>query len=158
MIGLLSGSGYRSRDLIRLTLCEKCAHTLECVGTALKLEASYKPLLFFVLRGCLIPNLDDTFYFILTKDFELSQEYYDQMIIYQAVGILLFSIFYFCVLQKYQISKIIALQLLIELTVTGLAYDGFVRTGWQPSVSIAIVAGKASFMGLAMLPMLVELT
>ena len=66
-----------------------------------------------------------------------------------------FSIFYFCVLQKYQISKIIALQLLIELIVTGMAYNGFEHTG---SVSIAIIAGKASFMGLAMLPMLVELT
>ena len=76
-VGLLDGGGYRSRVFIQLTLCEKCAHTFECIGTALKLEASYKPLLFFILRGCLIPNLDDTFYFVLIQEYEKTQEYYD---------------------------------------------------------------------------------
>ena len=50
------------------------------------------------------------------------------------------------------------MQLMVELAVTGLAYDGLVRSDWESAISIAIVGGKASFMSLAMLPMLVELT
>ena len=45
------------------------------------MDAVYKTLLFFILRGCLVPNLDDSTYYILINEFGLEQVSYDQLII-----------------------------------------------------------------------------
>ena len=62
--------------------------------------AVYKPLLFFLVRGCLVPNLDDSTYYILINDFSLEQELYDQLIIGQSAFILLGAIFWYSFMQK----------------------------------------------------------
>lgn len=93
-------SESRLRIFIQPTLCEKCAHTFECIWTSLKLEPVYKSLLFFILRGCLVPNLDDSMYFILVQEYRRSQEHYDILIIAQSVGIFLTAIFYYIFLRK----------------------------------------------------------
>lgn len=45
-----------------------------------------------------MPNLDDSMYYIIVKDFEKTQEFYDMLIMYQSVFILFSAGFYFAFL------------------------------------------------------------
>jgi hypothetical protein len=122
------------------------------------MDAVYKTLLFFIVRGCLVPNLDDSTYYILINEFGLEQVSYDQLIIGQSAFILLGTIFWYSFMQKMPLNQVIAIQCGIELVISILMYDSLSRTQWVPALCIALVVGKGSFFAFAMLPTLVELT
>lgn len=70
-----------SRMLVNPTLYERFAHTKEMILKCLQLEPVHQVLLYFLARGCLMPNLDDPMYFYLINSLEARQEYYDLLII-----------------------------------------------------------------------------
>lgn len=43
-------------------------------------------VIFFIIRGCLIPNLDNIHYYFLTEELEFSQDDYDMLNLCQSVG------------------------------------------------------------------------
>ena len=63
--------------------CANCMATFTIIWRVLKIPAVYKTLLFFLVRGLVVPNLDDNQYYYAMKVSKIKQSEYDMLILAQ---------------------------------------------------------------------------
>jgi hypothetical protein len=69
--------------------------------SVLKEKTVYYSLLYFIIRGSIVPSLDNAQYYFMLEECKISQSTYDLLSIGQSIGIILGTLFYLNFLTKY---------------------------------------------------------
>ena len=89
-------------------------------------------VLFFLIRGCLIPNLDHIHYFFLTEQCGLTHDEYDMLYMSQSIGAIVGMQLFATYLTKVQTWKLIKISLWVQVIQTILMYVNLMR--WNINV------------------------
>ena len=85
---------------------------IKMIWAALKNKEIYCPLIFFIITGLIIPNLEDVHYYFLLDTCGLSKAQYDVLNMGQSVGILLGTTMFIVFFRETEVWKLILASLL----------------------------------------------
>jgi hypothetical protein len=123
----------------------------------------YCPLLFFVITGLVVPNLEDVLYYFLLDTCKLSKEQYDILNMMQSVGIVLGTAMFIAFFKETEVWKLITFSFIAQIIEAILQYANVQRwnLAWNiPDFHFNIglfMVGRATMISFSVLPMTVML-
>ena len=123
----------------------------------------YMTIIFFVVRGLLIPCFDSTQYYFLTEKCGITKDQYDFLSIGQSIGQLVGTIIFMNFLTRYQAWKLIAFSVIFEICHSWVLYANVMRwtvawglSDWSVNF-VLMLFNKSIFTCLAVLPMTIKM-
>jgi hypothetical protein len=109
---LIERSQQENQSDERRSKCDDFLLNCKLISRALKHKEIYRPMIFFIITGILIPNLEDALYYFLLDTCGLSKEQYSFLNISQSIGIILGTSLYIGFFRTSQVWVLISISML----------------------------------------------
>lgn len=107
--------------------CSRLALNFKLIWRAAKNQPIYATIIFFLVRGLLVPTFDNIQAYFLLNKAGITNDEYDFLSIGQSIGTLVGTIIYMTCLTRYQAWKLVGLSVFFQLVHTWLLYANVMR-------------------------------
>lgn len=123
----------------------------------------YMTIIYFILRGLIVPTYDSIQYYFLMQETQITKDQYDFLSVGQSIGVIIGTIIYMKWLMRYQVWKLIAFSIVLQMAHTSLLYANVMRwtkiwgySDWTINF-ILMLFNQSIFTCLAVVPMTVKM-
>lgn len=129
------------------SLGSNCSLTFSEIGRLLGYKEFLLPILYFLLQGLLMPNLDDIHYIFLTEEAGMEKYTYEYLNCAAYVSVVVFICLYGAYFSKTQVWLMIEISLALFLIMTGLMLVVALRLNQQWGISEEVMTGAYFVLG-----------